>query len=161
MTDIVPLRLAAARTRPLVLAGLGLMAAAFGAVMIRDGQPSGWFVAGVFSLASLVQLIMLSSLRPALVADGDGLTLTSAWRIERIGWADILGFAVTGEGPGGRVVLALTPSRFANLKARILTKGDAGTLAMLPDRFGMTADALAGELEERRRRALAGIANSG
>jgi hypothetical protein len=159
--DARPLVLSASRWRNLGLAALCAACAVAGILMIRDGLPSGWFVAGVFAVGGLAEMLVLSPWGPRLRADRSGLTLASLWRREHLDWVDIEGFGVYGRGHGGRVVVALTPERFGRLTAKLLVKGASGSIAMLPDAFGRRCEALAQELEAWRQHALARAADSG
>jgi hypothetical protein len=78
----------------LVLAG-GAVFAVGGALMIRDGDPTGWFVLVFFAAVALVAAAVLLPGAGALTLDRDGFEITNLFRHHRIRWQDASGFTAS------------------------------------------------------------------
>lgn len=160
-----PLTLRPRAWRKWAVAAISLVFTAGGVLMIRDHEPSGWFVTGFFALCLLVALFLMGPEGNALVIEADGLTCVSPFRTFRILWSDVTefgvynvppfgltkfvgmnfrpGYASAGEEGGGRLPQGM----------RALNTAICGYEGALPETYGLSAVALARLLEERRRAA--------
>ncbi|MGE5146889.1 MAG: hypothetical protein ACM3N5_09075 [Candidatus Eiseniibacteriota bacterium] len=130
--------------RRLTMAFYGVLSAAFtvgGALMIRDGDHGGWFVAGFFGICTVIFLALLLPGAAYLRLTHDGFRVRSLWRTHFTPWPAVIAFGVARVGRRRLVVFT-----FADVKARrgaryarILT----GVEGALPDSYGMSPEKLA------------------
>lgn len=122
-----------------------------GVLMINDGAPMGWFVAGFFGLGAVVAIVTLV-LPARLEIDADGMTLTQLWRRTRFDFEECSEFRTwsTPLAVVNTVVVFDYESsdrpRLARASVRL-----SGANSALPDTFGLKASALAELLNKRRR----------
>lgn len=69
--------------------GVAAFGAVFGVVMVAGGAWAGWFLVLVFGPSAAVLGWSLRPAANALGLDGDGYTLSSAFRSARTPWADV------------------------------------------------------------------------
>lgn len=151
--------------RKWAVAAISLFFTAAGMFMIRDHEPSGWFVTLFFALCSLSALFLMGPEGNALVIEADGLTCVSPFRTFRILWSDVTEFGVYGVPPFGLtkfVGMNFRPGYSSDESAggdrlpqglRGLNAAICGFEGALPETYGLSATALARLLEERRRAA--------
>lgn len=151
--------------RKWAVAAISLFFTAAGVFMIREHEPSAWFVTVFFALCSLSALFLMGPEGNALVIEADGLTCVSPFRTFRIPWSDVTEFGVYGVPPFGLTKFVGMNFRPGYASAeeegggrlpqgmRGLNAAICGFEGALPETYGLSADALARLLEERRRAA--------
>lgn len=128
-----------------------------GVLMIRDHEPSGWFVTIFFGLCALVALFLMGPEGNALTLDAEGIECVSPLRTFRIAWSDVCEFGVYATPPFGLTRFVGmnfregrapqgTPAGLLGLNSAI-----CGYQGALPDTYGLSAEALARLLEHHRR----------
>lgn len=160
-----PLTLRPRAWRKWAVAVVSIAFTAGGVLMIRDHEPSGWFVTIFFALCSLSALFLMGPEGNALVVEADGLTCVSPFRTFRIRWSDVTVFGVYGVPPFGLTKFVGMNFRPGYASAaeegggrlpqglRGLNAALCGFEGALPGTYGLSASALAALLEERRRAA--------
>lgn len=162
-TSLAPLTLRPRAWRKWAVAAVSIVFTAGGVLMIRDHEPSGWFVTIFFGLCSLSAIFLMGPEGNALVVEADGLTCVSPFRTFRIRWSDVTEFGVYGVPPFGLTKFVGMNFRPGYASAaeegggrlpqglRGLNAALCGFEGALPETYGLSATALAALLEERRR----------
>jgi hypothetical protein len=149
-----PLTLCPSRRKWLiVLVGSALFTAG-GVWMIREGDPSGWFVAAFFGLCAIIGIVMLLPGLASLTLDADGFEMTSFFVGKRIRWRDASNFAASRIPPAFTKLVvfdnAKDKSSAVGRLNRMLVQHNAG----LGDTYGLAADDLARLMAQWRERAI-------
>ena len=119
--------------------------------MVREGESSGYFVAGFFAIGLPVAVIQLLPGAAYLHLTADGFTFCSLFRAQTFRWADVTEFAII------RVHIWMIAWNFttdyrSSPRARGLSKTVCGYEAALPDTYGMKPLELLALMESLRQR---------
>jgi len=123
-----------------------------GILMVRDGQPMGYFVGGVFALGVPVAMLQFHPKAAYLHLTPEGFTFCSLFRPHTVLWTHVREFAIISIGPNRMVAWNFTPDYPATGRTAALSKSLSGYEAALPDTYGMKAQELVGLLESLRQR---------
>jgi hypothetical protein len=126
----------------LVLAG-GAAFAVGGALMIRDGDPTGWFVLVFFAAVALIAAAVLLPGAGALTLDRDGFEITNLFRHHRIPWRDASGFTAVRIPPARQLFVVFDQASASGRLVANVNVAIVGHNASLPDTYGQSADKLA------------------
>ncbi len=133
---------------------LGLMSAGFVAVglwMVRSGNPQGWLVFGFFALCLMVFCVwMLFPNANYLRLTQDGFEMRAMFRSHFYRWRDVAAFEPVRIYGGKYVSIIFAPTYLAAPIGRDVSAALTGIQGMLPDTYGMTAEALADLLNDWR-----------
>jgi hypothetical protein len=138
----------------LVLAGCVLFAIA-GIGMIRDDAANGWWVLIFFGFGSLVAAVALLPGAGTLALQQDGFEIKNFFRRDRIAWQDATRFEPIRIPPAMQKLVAFDQGSTANRPLAKLNIMFAGHNGVLPDTYGLSAEALARLMTLWRERALA------
>jgi hypothetical protein len=138
----------------LVLAG-GAVFAVGGTLMIRDGDPTGWFVLVFFAAVALVAAAVLLPGAGALTLDRDGFEITNLFRHHRIRWQDASGFTAARIPPARHLFVVFDQASASGKLVAHVNVAIAGRNASLPDTYGQSAEKLAELMAAWRGSALA------
>jgi hypothetical protein len=131
-----------------------LVFAAIGVMMISDGAPSGWVVAGGFGLGALVCGVVLLPGSAYLKVRRDGFVFGTLFRRWYLPWTAVGPFTIAVIGPKAIVVFdIIDPAQMPRLAG--LMRMPAGRNAGLPDTYGLTAEELCAVLNAARDKSLA------
>jgi hypothetical protein len=142
------LKLRPRRTKHLLLTGVAAAFCGIGLLMIRDGDPRGWFCLAFFSLCALIFLVQLVPGASYLKLDAQGFTVRSLFRSTSYTWSEIVAFAPGRVGGNRGVVFNLTPDSERQRRLRRFNAATLGAEAALPDTYGLSAERLAEILNE-------------
>ena len=118
---------------------------ATGIVMVLKGEESGWLPACFFGLTAIVGAVSLLPEATTLRLDADGMETTTLFRKTHFRWRDVSDFSVAS-------LLSLWPAASRYVCFNLSTLSGPGTklavaftgrTSMLPDTYGLSADALA------------------
>jgi len=152
--DADTLLLKPARGQHLLLLATCAAFVAIGVMMIRDGDLSGWFVAGFFGLCVVVFSVNLIPGASYLLLAPEGFRYRSLFRAGNERWRDIERFGVFDAGARTMVGWDYVAGYERHQRGRHFAKRLAGLEAGLPDTYGRSATELAELLDDWRRRAL-------
>jgi hypothetical protein len=139
----------------LVLAG-GVLLAAGGVLMVRSGDPTGWFPLIFFALVAVVAAAAMLPGAGALLLDREGFQVTTLFRHHRTRWQDATGFMASRIPPASqRFVVYDDVTQSAKSLAKINVE-IIGRNGALPDTYGLSPDDLASVMAQWRERALTG-----
>jgi hypothetical protein len=149
-----PVTLFPSRKKWVLVFLVGALFAVGGILMIRDGDSSGWFVAGFFGVVAVTSLAVMLPGAGDLTLDRDGFAAKSLFRGYRTRWVDTQGFESSAIPPSHqRLVvyddLTQTPRTLTRINVSI-----TGRNAALGDTYGLSADDLARLMTAWRERAL-------
>lgn len=153
----LPITLRPRPWRKWAVTAVSVVFCAGGVLMIRDHEPSGWFVTLFFGACALVALFLMGPEGNALTLDADGIECVSPFRTFRIAWDDVREFGVYAVPPMGLtrfVGMNFHPGRApegAPAGLRGLNSALSGFEGALPETYGLSAGDLAGLLEHHRR----------
>lgn len=135
---------------PALVRKLGLVAVCggftvIGVAMIRDGHPSGWWVAGGFGVGLGIAVVQCLPFASSMRLDAEGMTIRALYRSRTYRWSEIEGFGTAWVGPSRRVVynLVLEPGARPTASRRLM-----GMDAMLPESYGLSPEALSDLLND-------------
>lgn len=148
----IPATLRPSRKRTVVLLLVSTLFLLAGVGMIRDGKPTGYFVAGVFALCWVAFALQLHPKASYLHLAPEGFTFCSLFRAHTVRWDDVREFGVVSISFNRMVTWNFTPEYRATKPGRALSKSLSGYEAALPDTYGLKAQELAELMEELRRR---------
>jgi hypothetical protein len=133
---------------------LSLGFTAGGGWMIARGAEHGWFVLGFFGLCSFVFVLQLLPNASWLRLTDEGFVVRSLFRTGKlVRWRDVARF-VPGRMHGNACVYYNYSFEYTGQKTgRAVAGALVGAEAMLPDTYGMKAEALAAVMEDWRMRA--------
>ena len=140
------------RTLFLLLISAGFTAT--GALMIGDGQPAGWLVAGSFGLGLVVALVSLLPRAAYLRLTPGGFMICSLFRPAFIDWTDVATFGVASVGLNRMVGFNYAPGYRRAAAIRGFSRTIAGFEGALPNTYGMTPARLAALMTAYRAHAL-------
>lgn len=118
---------------------------ATGIVMVLKGEESGWLPACFFGLTAIVGAVSLLPEATTLRLDADGMETTTLFRKTHFRWRDVSDFSVAS-------LLSLWPAASRYVCFNLSTLSGPGTklavaftgrTSMLPDTYGLSAEALA------------------
>jgi len=118
---------------------------ATGIVMVLKGEESGWLPACFFGLMAIVGAVSLLPEATTLRLDADGMETTTLFRKTHFRWRDVSDFSVAS-------LLSLWPAASRYVCFNLSTLSGPGTklavaftgrTSMLPDTYGLSAEALA------------------
>ena len=119
---------------------------ATGIVMVLKGEESGWLPACFFGLTAIVGAVSLLPEATTLRLDADGMETTTLFRKTHYRWRDVSDFRAASPLP------LLWPTAYRYVCFNLSTLSGPGTklavaftgrTSMLPDTYGLSAEALA------------------
>ena len=142
----------------LLLIALGLVGG--GVILIRNGEPFGWVVAGFFSLGIPLALFMLRPRATYLKLDREGAHIVQPFKTWRIAWRDVEEFYLVRMYGNRMIAIRYAPSYASQRTARKLAAAVSGMEGALPDHFTSSPEELCEKLNQWRQRFGAGTAGS-
>jgi hypothetical protein len=124
--------------------------------MLQSGRADGWYVTGVFGLATAVFIAQLG-LPGSLTLTDTGFSIRNLGRSYSIAWADVASFGVMRRRSFGSKMAAFqyTPQHRDQHPMTRLSRSISGFDGALPETYGYKAEALVSLLESWRINALA------
>lgn len=141
----LPLTLQPSRLRlaTLLLVSLGL--AAMGVSLVSQGKAwPGWSCALFFGVVAAVFAASLLPGANGLRIDDDGFAIRSLFCERRVAWRDVAGFAPVWIGNNRFVGFDYLPDVPERRRIRGFNRAITGIEGILPDRYGMRIETLAG-----------------
>jgi hypothetical protein len=141
------------RPRRLTWVFVLLLSAAFtagGALMVKSGDPRGWWPFVFFALCAIISSVNLLPGASRLTLTRDGFATTSLYRTSFIPWSHVQVFVAGKVGPNRGVVFDFSPEYSAAARARSFSKALTGAEGALPDTYGLSAERLAAVLNDWR-----------
>jgi hypothetical protein len=137
-----------------VLAG-GALFTIGGVLMVRSGEPMGWFPLIFFALVALVAAAAMLPGAGALTLDREGFEITNLFRRYRTRWQDASGFSTTRIPPAHQRWVVYDDIRHNTKRIARINVEIVGRNAALPDTYGLSPDDLGQLMTQWRERALA------
>jgi hypothetical protein len=150
-----PVTLYPSRRKWLLVLAVGAVLAVGGALMIRDGDPKGWFVLIFFVAVALTAAAAMLPGAGALTLDRDGFEVTNLFRHHRTRWQDAAGFTAARIPPAHQRFVVFDHAGASGKLLASVNVAIVGHSASLPDTYGRSADELAELMAAWRASALA------
>jgi hypothetical protein len=148
----IPTTLRPSRTKFALVFLMCLLFVLGGIWMVRDGDPMGYFCAGVFAVGLPVCLLQLHPKAGYLHLAPDGFTYCGLFRAHTVRWGHVCEFAVMRVSSIWMVGWNFTPDYRPPGRARAISKSLYGCEGALPDTYGMKPQELADLMETLRQR---------
>jgi hypothetical protein len=149
----LPITLRPSRARAALLLGGSSLFVAGGVWMAHAGSLAGYFVTGVFSLATLVFAIQMHPRAMSLTLTAEGFVMGSLFRTHSYQWQDVGQISVRHMGLHRMVGFNFAPHYAAQARIRAVSNSLAGFDGALPCSYGLSLQELAELMETLRRRA--------
>ena len=118
--------------------------------MISDGETAGWLPFIFFGLGILVSIVMMLPGASYIRLYAEGCEVCSLFKKRRVRWGDIGPLSVSTISKNKMVVFDYSPNYTDHVSSRQLAKNMTGFEGALHDTFGMSAEELAGVMNEWR-----------
>ena len=149
-----PVTLYPSRKKWLFLFGVCALFSAGGFAMVWDGEPTGWFVLGLFGLAAIIPLVVLVPGSTWLELNVDGFEYKTLFNGRRVRWGDSDHFGVARIPPANHALVVYDDDAVRDTKSAALNARLTGRTSLLGDNYGLTVAGLANLMAQWRERAL-------
>ena len=149
-----PVTLYPSRKKWLFLFGVCALFGAGGFAMVRDGEPTGWFVLGLFGLAAIIPLVVLTPGSNRLTLAADGFEYKTLFISRRVRWSDTDSFGVARIPPANTALVVYDDAAVKDKRSAALNARLTGRTSLLGDSYGLTVAGLASLMAQWRERAL-------
>jgi hypothetical protein len=129
-----------------------------GVMMVRSGEPLGWFVLGFFALVAVIAAAALLPGAGKLTLDRDGFEATTLFRRHRARWADTDGFDSAVVPPSHQALVVYDDRTLPSGGLAGINTSITGRNSALGDTYGFAAADLAALMAAWRERAVRGAA---
>jgi len=148
----IPATLRASRTQAAVWFLVCLLFVLGGILMVREGEPIGYFCGGFFALGLPIFALQFHPKAAYLHLAPDGFTFCGLFRTHTVRWAHVREFGVINVWGNRMVAWNFTPDYPASGRARAISKLLCGYEAALPNTYGMKPQQLVELMESLRQR---------
>ena len=138
----LPVLLRASRKKHLLFLLVSIAFVAIGVMMVRDGEPMGYFCSGFFALGAVVFVINMLPNASYLRLDETSFTFCSLFRAHTVPWAAIQEFGVFTIRLKRMVAWNFVPGYTGSARLQDLSRAVSGFDAALPDTYGLSANDL-------------------
>ena len=140
--DTLPVLLRASRKKHLLFLLVSIAFVAIGVMMVRDGEPMGYFCGGFFALGAIVFVINMLPNASYLRLDEESFTFCSLFRAHTVPWAAIQEFGLVTIRFKRMVAWNFVEGYVTNMRLQDLSRAISGFDAALPDTYGLSANDL-------------------
>ena len=123
-----------------------------GALMVREGDPTGWAAILFFGAGVIVFCLLLLPGSAYLILDPAGFTVCSLFRAHSTRWYEVNSFEVGSIGRHKLVVFNFSNLHRGQEFARKLSSAIGGYEGALPETYGLAAEELAAMMNDWRQR---------